>query len=333
MRTVFVCILVVFVNYNIQAQQNLVPNPSFEEFAPYPCNTNLNYSTLNFAAPWSSSLRVQDSLVTVDHWFGNDTCLLRVPSNVGFGWQYPKTGSAYIGFGQQLTYIGAPYFFFESFYVPLDSTLSPENNYELCLYLSLPERMCLNIKKLSFSITPDTLTQGGLNNLSSNDIQYLEGLEQCNYLDWTQICTTFSPSQAGNILTFNVITNPQAAIADTVLYNHDECEHNIEVIGTYFYMDDVSLVNKGKNTGFKPSIHKIDFAFYPNPSTGLINLSFGKPVNGQITVSNVMGQMLLTESVHGESSTLDLSSFSAGIYFLQFTDTNGSVSTQKILLE
>ncbi len=88
----------------------------------------------------------------------------------------------------------------------------------------------------------------------------------------------------------------------------------------------------GNLTGLS-SVTENQFNAYPNPTTGLINLSFGKSVKGNITITNLMGQRLVTQSVMGESSTLDLGSFSAGIYFLQFTDTNGSVSTQKILLE
>ncbi len=88
----------------------------------------------------------------------------------------------------------------------------------------------------------------------------------------------------------------------------------------------------GNLTGIS-SVTENKFNVYPNPSTGLINLSFGTSVKGSITVSNVMGQWLVTQSVMGENSTLDLSSFSSGIYFLQFTDQSGSVFTKKILLE
>ncbi len=63
---------------------------------------------------------------------------------------------------------------------------------------------------------------------------------------------------------------------------------------------------------------------YPNPSNGLINLSFGKSVKGSIAVSNIMGQWLVTQSVMGESSTLDLSEFSSGIYFVTFMSENGA---------
>ena len=331
LRYLFAFIIGMIANNGIQAQVNLVPNPSFETFSPYPCNTNLNYSTLNFATPWSSSLRVSDSLTTVDHWYRNDTCLGRVPYNA-VGNQFPHTGNAYIGFSQQLTYIGLPYFFFESFYVPLDSVLTPENNYELCVYLNLPEDFCLNVNKLSFSITSDTLTQSDFVNLGLSEIKFLEVLGQCNYSDWTQICTTFSPSEPGNVLTFNVIRDQMASISDTVLYDFENCEHPPEVIGTYYYMDDVSLVNKGKNTGVPQNRNKNSLAVFPNPTNGVVTLSFGKPVNGKITVNNLIGQILVNESFAGETTTLDLSNFSSGIYFVNFIDETGrDVRSFKVL--
>jgi hypothetical protein len=191
----------------------------------------------------------------------------------------------------------------------------------------------MNRRKLSFSITADTLTRPQLSNLSNSDIFYLEGLDQCNYSDWTQICATFSPLQIGNILTFNVIDDQSLIIADTVLYNNGECEHPLEIVGTYYYIDDVSLVNKGKNTGVPQNGSKNSLAVYPNPTNGIVNVSFGKLVNGKIAVNNLMGQLLINEAVSGESTTLDLSNFSSGIYFLTFVDESGNVATEKLVVE
>lgn len=72
---------------------------------------------------------------------------------------------------------------------------------------------------------------------------------------------------------------------------------------------------------------------FPNPTNGLVNLSFGKPVKGKISVNNLMGQLLINESVKGETTTLDLSNFSSGIYFLTFVDESGDVATKKLVVE
>ena len=72
---------------------------------------------------------------------------------------------------------------------------------------------------------------------------------------------------------------------------------------------------------------------FPNPTNGLVNLSFVKPVKGEIVLNNLMGQILINESVKGETTTLDLSNFSSGIYFLTFVDESGNVATEKLVVE
>ena len=71
---------------------------------------------------------------------------------------------------------------------------------------------------------------------------------------------------------------------------------------------------------------------YPNPTNSIITISFEKKVNGKITVNNLMGQLLINESVKGETTTLDLSNFSSGIYFVNFIDeTGGDFQSFKVI--
>jgi hypothetical protein len=332
MRSQLAFIIVLIASNVIQAQQNLVPNGSFENVSAFPCNYFGNYSTIDFTSPWKAT-RSEDLFITsTPELFVNDTCYENVPANA-FGNQMPKSGNAYAGFVALTSYVNSTFSAVESIYVELDSILQVGNNYELCLHLSLSDIFCLLTKKLSFTITSDTLTIEQFNSLIPSNIFYLDSLEQCNYSDWTQICTTFSPTQPGNILTFNVINNQAALLSDTVLYDNGICEHPAEVITVYYYIDDVSLVNKGKNTGVPQNGSKNSLAVYPNPTNGIVNLSFGKPVKGKISVNNLMGQTLINESVSGESITLDLFNFSSGIYFLTFVDEIGNVATEKLVVE
>lgn len=67
---------------------------------------------------------------------------------------------------------------------------------------------------------------------------------------------------------------------------------------------------------------ELDFSLYPNPANNVITVS---PIvsKGQYKISNVMGQ-LITSGILGEKkSTIDVSSLSAGIYYLQLQSNDG----------
>jgi gliding motility-associated-like protein len=75
----------------VSAQQNLVPNPSFEEYSICPVNPG----ELNKALPWFTPTNA-----TPDYFNGNVNCPISpasVPSNQ-IGFQYARTGAAYAGF-------------------------------------------------------------------------------------------------------------------------------------------------------------------------------------------------------------------------------------------
>lgn len=60
----------------------------------------------------------------------------------------------------------------------------------------------------------------------------------------------------------------------------------------------------------------VDFTYYPNPSAGLVNITSGTNIEG-ISVYNVAGQLLISKKVNASETTIDLSSFASGIYFVK----------------
>lgn len=73
---------------------------------------------------------------------------------------------------------------------------------------------------------------------------------------------------------------------------------------------------------------------YPNPTSGIVTLDWGSAVRTNITVSNIIGQVVLSETSNGRSSKdLNLSHLPAGNYIITLKDENGGVSTHKVLLE
>lgn len=59
-----------------------------------------------------------------------------------------------------------------------------------------------------------------------------------------------------------------------------------------------------------------DFSYYPNPSAGLVNITSGSNIE-EISIYNVAGQLLTSKKVNATETTIDLSSFASGIYFVK----------------
>ena len=70
---------------------------------------------------------------------------------------------------------------------------------------------------------------------------------------------------------------------------------------------------------------------YPNPSTGLVH--FDTPENGQLFIYNTLGQMVVTQKLSKDNSSLDLSYLTTGMYTLVFNGQNNSYTPVKWIKE
>ena len=94
--------------------------------------------------------------------------------------------------------------------------------------------------------------------------------------------------------------------------NQEDCESESVAVG------DLIVTNVEENDG--------DIQVYPNPTTGLLNVSGNGAMH--ISVSNMLGQKLMETTAEG-NATLDLSQYGQGIYLVRIATENG-VSVQKV---
>lgn len=76
------------------------------------------------------------------------------------------------------------------------------------------------------------------------------------------------------------------------------------------------------------------FSIYPNPANEIITVKFERPDNEdtKITLSNVLGQVLLSESIYANDTVLSTDNLKTGVYFITI-ENKGAQSTQKIIIE
>lgn len=60
----------------------------------------------------------------------------------------------------------------------------------------------------------------------------------------------------------------------------------------------------------------------PNPTQGIFSVQLSKTINGQISITDLNGKVLLQEKAIGLSFEFDLSAFEQGTYLIHFTDAN-----------
>jgi len=67
---------------------------------------------------------------------------------------------------------------------------------------------------------------------------------------------------------------------------------------------------------------KADFYIYPNPSNGIVNVSFASNDKYSATLFNTLGQKLYSKSINGMSAALDFTNYPKGIYMLELKSDN-----------
>jgi hypothetical protein len=89
-------------------------------------------------------------------------------------------------------------------------------------------------------------------------------------------------------------------------------------------------VNKG--TGINET-ELVSTAIYPNPTTGMVNISSSKAIDN-IEVFDVTGKLVLSHrnDNHQKYIELDLSAFGNGIYFIQTHNQNAEKTLNKVVI-
>jgi hypothetical protein len=81
-------------------------------------------------------------------------------------------------------------------------------------------------------------------------------------------------------------------------------------------------------TSIATQLPPLKFHLFPNPTSDYLNFEFNSTENGMVTVVNSIGKTLYMQHFNAKKGTLDLSSFSSGIYYLIIhTDKGNAVQS------
>ena len=93
-----------------------------------------------------------------------------------------------------------------------------------------------------------------------------------------------------------------------------------------------SVVTEFVNDKIQAHENNFNFKLYPNPTSGqfIMEIENLSQVQGKISISNMLGQIVAEQKISEKSVTLDISNQSQGIYFVRYRDENGNEITKKI---
>ena len=127
-------------------------------------------------------------------------------------------------------------------------------------------------------------------------------------------------------------------IVNTPSITHYECIDIVKTTGVYIYRiiafyqisateecasepTDIEVEVTGDDAVIENNADNVEL--YPNPTAGNVNIKAESM--RQITVVNVMGQVVLTQSVDGDEVMLDMSAFDNGMYLIRIITEKGNV--------
>lgn len=87
--------------------------------------------------------------------------------------------------------------------------------------------------------------------------------------------------------------------------------------------------------GIEKKLNTIDVAIYPNPTSGLVNITVASSTINHVSIYNMQGQLVHNENIVNPTNNHELNTaiLSPGVYIIHITTANGGVALQKLMVE
>ena len=308
---IFSVLLLVYSN-----AQNLVPNPSFEQYSSCPtAQCGISLATGWYSAGYTPDYyNVCGSSVGLTNW--------GVPQN-SVGYQYAANGNAYAGFATWADglreYIGAT----------LISPLEVGNKYFVNFKVSHIDRFiyCANNK---IGVLFSTISF----NLRSDSCNLVAGLLPNNF---SHVYTNQVITDTSNWVAISGSFIADSAYQYIIIGNHFD-DNNTDTIclgqshmGGYYLLDDI-YVSTDSTLGFAESNIAQDIAVYPTITKDKIIVKTNTTSIANMKIYDLFGRLIVTQTlIPLIENEIALSEYNAGIYVLSLIIDNKRI-TKKIII-
>lgn len=343
------------------AQVNLVPNGSFEEC--YVCDKSMLWGgqifidsihVIPYIKDWfspkatpdrfSSTVEITNGSLLVCEVIthGDSACK---PPNTGWGFQYPRTDSSFIGL---ITFGGD-----EAHYLPptdnnryrewlgvkLKDTLKANVCYEFTMYVARAERSNRIVSSIGAFFSSDSLVENMFFEPQTTPVPFDSSLVQIQHnpwetiyeTDWTPITGIFRATGNERYLYIgNFLIDSQYPIVDLdTLQDVNYC------YDSYFFIDDVSLYEYKEPCNLPLTIEeskKSTIPIYPNPTAENVTIALPSNTNkAELLIYTMQGQLLSQTQLTG-TQTINTSNLANGFYLFVIQSNGSIVGREKVII-
>ena len=103
---------------------------------------------------------------------------------------------------------------------------------------------------------------------------------------------------------------------------------------TWYYTTATPMVrmNFDPSVGVNEVQDNLGLRVFPNPANEVINISLNKEVSATLSLLDISGKVVRTQTLNGISTSINTASLNSGVYFVTINDGT-SVSTQKVVIK
>ena len=322
MRKIFIVIFLFLVSKT--NAQNLVLNPSFEDTIACTGTYAMQCKYWYWATYGSPDYFSEQP----DIFCGTSPVPL---SNVGF--QYARTGIAYVGLAPFFTTI-FPSYVNRREYIGgiLSDTLKQGHEYCISFYVSVADGMKYVIDGMGLYLSVDSAVDYTINtNLSFiPQISNPSGNIIYDTLNWVQISGTYIANGGEKYLTIGNFKDNANTLIDSINNNVPQSRYE-----SYLFIDDVSVIDCTVGINELEN-QQLQFFISPNPVKNklLIQLTKSNSEIRKLEIVNVLGEMVLSTNNFQLQNKIetDVGLLKSGVYFVKVFSDKG-IAVKKFIKE
>lgn len=302
--------------------QNLVPNPSFEDYAICPNS----FSQISRATGWWSARPTADYFNICSPYYPRPYTCVNVPSN-SFGDRTPASGNGYAGvIGKQghdehREHIGGELISSLQvgvrYYVSFKVSAGPYDNFYQRCGINKLGMLFSTLKYDSISPSP----------ICSNCAQVFTDSIITDTLNWTHIKGSFIADSSYSFIYIG-------------RFNLNSLTDSLQLAGTtcyaYYFIDDVCVSTDSAYTynytytGIENLEQDNSIKCFPNPFFTQLTFSLADYEQTTILLYNFLGQQVLQQTFTN-STTINTEQLADGIYFYELRNSKGTLKTGKVV--
>jgi hypothetical protein len=309
--------------------QNLVPNPSFEEYISCPDD----HDQLFLATPWFNPTQATpdfyNECYTTVYNYSVD-----VPQN-WIGYQYAETGQGYAGIS--VYPVSNPPSYREYIAIKLSDSLQAGTMYYVSFYVSLADSVWYATDDIGAYFSTDSIytTSYYINLPFTPQIANTQGEILNDKDNWKQISGEFIAQGGEQYMVIGNFKND--ANTDTISVQNGGDTSYFET-AIYYYVDNICISDNPDTcnvvTFIKETCLKNSFILYPNPVKDKLYIKTNKSYEAlKLFIYDYVGRNLLyKEKKYKKEFEIDVSNISNGFYILKIILDDKIIINQKLII-